>query len=198
MANDALEYQLRSQAEILDEDKILIEKAKKNPAAAGKLYDKYYSEILGYIYHCTLDGSVTEDLTSNVFLAAFKHLGRFKWKQIPFRAWLYQIATNEIRMHWRRQKRIATTEKSTHELLSNEPAGGENIAAQEEYHLLHKSLSELKLKYRTVITLRYFEDKTISEICDITGKKEGTIKSQLHRGLALLQDILIRMGVLPE
>ena len=198
MVNNEVEYQLRSQAEILDEDKILIEKAKKNPAAAGKLYDKYYSEILGYIYHCTLDGSVTEDLTSNVFLAAFKHLGRFKWKQIPFRAWLYQIATNEIRMHWRRQKGIATIDKPIHEPVSNEPAGDENMSAQEEYSLLHKSLSELKLKYRTAIILRYFEDKTIREICDITGKKEGTIKSQLHRGLALLQDILIRMGVLPE
>ena len=198
MVNDAVEYQLISQSEILDEDKILIEKAKKNPASAGKLYDKYYSEILGYIYHCTLDSNVTEDLTSNVFLAAFKHLGRFKWKQIPFRAWLYRTATNEIRIHWRRQKLIATIETPIHEPVSNEPAGIENITTQEEYHLLHRSLSELKLKYRTVIILRYFEDKTIREICDITGKKEGTVKSQLHRGLALLQDILIRMGVLPE
>jgi len=198
MANDVVEIQLQIQPEIIEEDKILIVKAKKNPASAGKLYDKYYSEILGYIYHSTLDSCVTEDLTSNVFLAAFKHLDRFKWKEIPFRAWLYRIATNEIRTHWRRQKRAATIEKPTHEPVSNEPAGGENIAALEEYLLLHKALSELKLKYRTVIILRYFEDKNISEICDITGKKEGTVKCQLHRGLAKLQDILTGWGLLPE
>jgi RNA polymerase sigma-70 factor (ECF subfamily) len=56
----------------------------------------------------------------------------------------------------------------------------------------------LRLKYRTVIILRYFESKTIAEICEITGRKEGTIKSQLHRGLARLQDILVRWDVLPE
>ncbi|MBN2182996.1 MAG: sigma-70 family RNA polymerase sigma factor [Sedimentisphaerales bacterium] len=198
MANDAIEIQLKSQPEVLDEDKVLIAKAKENPEAAGKLYDKYYSEILSYIYHCTLDGGITEDLTSNVFLAAFMHLGRFKWRQIPFKAWLYRIATNEVRMHWRRKKRIVTIDESAFEMVSNELAGSENVVIQEEYKLLHKALSELKLKYRTIIILRYFEDKTISEICDITGSKEGTIKSQLHRGLAKLQDILIDWGVLPE
>ena len=198
MANDAIEIQLKSKPEVLDEDKVLIAEAKVNPAVAGKLYDKYYSEILSYIYHCTLDGNVTEDLTSNVFLAAFRHLGRFKWRQIPFKAWLYRIATNEVRMHWRRQKRIVTIDETTCRLVSNELAGSENVAIQEEYKLLHKALSELKLKYRTIIILRYFEDKAIAEICQITGKKEGTIKSQLHRGLAKLQDILTDWGVLPE
>lgn len=54
------------------------------------------------------------------------------------------------------------------------------------------------MKYRTVIILRYFESKTIAEICQITGRREGTVKSQLHRGLARLQEILVRWGVLPE
>jgi len=49
-----------------------------------------------------------------------------------------------------------------------------------------------------VIILRYFEDKTIAEICEITSRKEGTVKSQLHRGLARLQDILVRWGMLAE
>jgi len=49
-----------------------------------------------------------------------------------------------------------------------------------------------------VIILRYFEYKAIAEICEITGRKEGTVKSQLHRGLARLQDILVHWGVLPE
>jgi RNA polymerase sigma-70 factor (ECF subfamily) len=54
----------------------------------------------------------------------------------------------------------------------------------------------LKLKYRTVIILRYFEDKAIAEIAEITRRRQGTVKSQLHRGLARLQDILIHRGIL--
>jgi len=198
MANDALECQLESNSKTWDEDQILVSAARQDTEAVGRLFDKYYSEILGYIYHCTLDDTITEDLTSNVFLAVFRHLGRYKWQQIPFRAWLYRIATNEVRMHWRRQKRIKTIRLQPDDEYIAESTAVDSIETEEEYRLLHEALMELRIKYRTVIILRYFEDKAIAEICEITRRKEGTVKSQLHRGLAKLQDILVRCGALLE
>jgi RNA polymerase sigma-70 factor (ECF subfamily) len=199
MVDDVLECQLESSGEILDEDQMLVSAARHDIEAAGRLYDKYYSEILGYIYHCTFDGTVAEDLTSNVFLSVFRHLGRYKWRQVPFRAWLYRIVTNEVRMHWRRQKRVKLISlQPDHDRQDASSSAEENIPVTEEYRLLYKALLELRLKYRSVIILRYFEGKAIAEIGEITGRKEGTIKSQLHRGLAKLQDILVRWGVLPE
>lgn len=208
MAEEALECGLRCSTDIIDEDEMLVSAAQEDSEAAGRLYDKYYGEIVRYIYHCTFDHSVTEDLTSNVFLAALRHIGRYKWRRIPLRAWLYRIATNEVRMHWRRQKRrkaisLQTDDSSSQaeqnrEFESGNPSAGDRIAAEEEYRLLHRALLELRMKYRTVIILRYYEGKAIAEICEITGRKEGTVKSQLHRGLARLQDILVRWGVLPE
>jgi RNA polymerase sigma-70 factor (ECF subfamily) len=200
MADDALECSLEHRAAMFDEDQAMATAAVQDTEAAGRLYDKYYREILGYIYHCTLDRTATEDLTSNVFLAAFGHLGRYRWRQIPFRAWLYRIATNEVRMHYRRQKRarIVSLGPEHEALAAPAPPSGKAPAAAEEYRLVYKALLQLRLKYRTAIILRYFEDKTIAEIASITGKKDGTIKSQLHRGLAQLQEILVRWGVLPD
>lgn len=198
MAENALECQLESYKEICDEDQMLVSAARQNTEAAGRLFDKYYSEILGYMYHCTFDGTVAEDLTSNVFLAVFRHLGRFHWRQAPFRAWLYRIATNEVRMYWRRQKRIKIVSLQPDDKYAAEPSAENSLEVAEEYRLLHKALLELQIKYRTVIILRYFESKTIAEICQITATKEGTVKAQLHRGRARLQDILVRWGVLPE
>jgi len=198
MTENALEYQLGTQGEVIDEDQMLVSAARRDTEAAGRLFDKYYSEILGYIYHCTFHSTVAEDLTSNVFLAVFRHLGRFRWRQVPFRAWLYRVATNEVRMYWRRQKRIKTISLQPDDEYAAEPSAENSLEAAEEYRLLHKALLELRLKYRTVIILRYFESKTIAEICQITATKEGTVKAQLHRGRARLQDILVRWGVLPE
>ena len=199
MVDNALECQLESNSRILDEDQMLVSAARHDSEAAGRLFDKYYGEIFGYIYHCSLDTHTAEDLTSNVFLSAFRHLGRYKLRQIPFRAWLYRIATNEVRMYWRRQKRIkiVSLQPDNNEYVAKESAG-DNMVAIEEYRLLYKALLELKLKYRTIIILRYFEGKKISEICEITAIKEGTVKAQLHRGLARLQDILVQWGVLSE
>ena len=199
MVDNALECQLESNSRILDEDQMLVSAARQDFEAAGRLFDKYYGEIFGYIYHCSLDTHTAEDLTSNVFLSAFRHLGRYKLRQIPFRAWLYRIATNEVRMYWRRQKRIkiVSLQPDNNEYVAKESAG-DNMVAIEEYRLLYKALLELKLKYRTVIILRYLEGKKISEICEITAIKEGTIKARLHRGLARLQNILVQWGMLPQ
>ena len=199
MVDDALEYQLESNGEILDEDQILVSTARHDIEAAGRLYEKYYNKILGYIYHCTYDSTIAEDLTSNVFLAVFRHLERYQWKQLSFRAWLFRVATNEVRMHWRRKKHTKIVHlQSDEDEHSVGQSASESIETAEEYRLLYKALLKLKVKYRTVIILRYFEGKAIAEICEITGRKEGTIKAQLHRGLAMLQDILVQWGVLPE
>ncbi len=197
MADDALECDLESRPQTVDDDQTLVSAAQRDTEAAGRLYDKYYREVLGYIYHCTLDRAATEDLTSSVFLAAFRHLGRCRWRQIPFRAWLYRIAINEVRMYYRRRKyaRIASLQVQ-HE--DTAPSADEGPAVAEEYRLLHNALQELRFKYRMVIVLRYFENKTLAQIAEITGAKEGTIKSQLHRGLAQLQEILIHRGILPQ
>ena len=102
-------------------------------------------------------------------------------------------------MHWRRQRRDRTVSLEPDSDISVAArSDADGLEAAEEYRLVHKALLELRVKYRTVIVLRYFEDKAVAEICEITGRKEGTVKSQLHRGLARLQDILVRMGLLPE
>jgi RNA polymerase sigma-70 factor (ECF subfamily) len=223
MADNALECDLGSRPQAVDDDQTLVAAAQRDAEAAGRLYDRYYREVFGYVYHSTLDRTVTEDLTSNVFLAAFRHLGRFRWRQVPFRAWLYRIATNEVRMFYRRHKRErvarpslldragsdafcgaeghaqATLGRATRGMAEGlAPPADEGPAAAEEYRLLHQALQELRFGYRTVIVLRYFEGKTMAQIAQITGAREGTVKSQLHRGLVQLQKILIRRGVLPE
>lgn len=200
MADDALECSLEPRSEMLGEGQVLVAAARQDTEAAGRLYDKYYGEIFGYVYHCTLNRTVTEDLTANVFLAAFTHLGRYRWTQTPFRAWLYRIATNEVRMHYRRQKYGMTAgRRARHDTNEDTaPSADTSPAASEEYRFVHQAMQQLRPKYRTVIILRYFEDRTTAEISAITGQREGTIRSQLHRGLAQLQDLLVRWGVLPE
>ena len=99
MANDGSIVSLDQLIERADDERRLVSAAQTDPAAAGQLFDRYYPEIFRYVYHCTLNHAVTEDLTSNVFFCAFRRLGLFQWRRIPFRAWLYLIATNEVRMH---------------------------------------------------------------------------------------------------
>jgi len=203
MIDSALECEMDPQALAWEQEKRLVLAAQRDSEAAGRLFDRYYTRIFGYVYRLTFDHALAEDLTSQVFMAAFKHLGRFRWKRVPFEAWLYRIATNEVRMSFRKQARVKMSSLESldiqmqNRLSACQDTASETLVAQEHHRLLRRALLQLKSKYRTVIILRYFEDKALSEISAITGTREGTVKSQLHRGLAHLQEILIRDGVLP-
>jgi RNA polymerase sigma-70 factor, ECF subfamily len=182
--------------DLLQEKKI-IEEAKKNPENFALLYDKYYKAIFGYILKRTADIEITQDITSQTFFKALRDLKKFKWQNVPFSAWLYRIATNEINSFYRNKKKfinigldkipdipsLSTPEKDVE-------IAEEELKKKKEFIKIHDSISKLNPIYQTVITLRFFDKKKISEISQILGKSEGTIKSQIHRGLQELKKII--------
>ena len=182
----------------LQQEEALVERARRDPEAFGELYDRYYGRIFGYVLKRTANIDVAQDVTSEVFFKALKNLERFRWRGVPFSAWLYRIAGNEIANVFRRGKRewLYITETSQSDLLSNTSLEAEAAQAEEqllrheEFLALHESISRLPPKYQEVITLRYFEDKQLKEIAAILGKSEGTVKSLLHRGLRKLRILM--------
>jgi RNA polymerase sigma-70 factor (ECF subfamily) len=85
-----------------DEDD-LVEAAKTDPEAFGKLYQRYVDKIYSYIYYRTSNREDAEDLTAKTFHRALSHIGRYKHKGRPFSAWLYRIAHNLV-ANWHRDQ----------------------------------------------------------------------------------------------
>lgn len=175
------------------DEKKQIEKAKKDPRAFTELYDKYYSQIFGYILKRVANLEIAQDVTSETFLKALKNLWQFRWRNIPFSSWLYRIANNETANYFRKQKGGWVPLEKIAEPASADNLQMEFIEAQEElkkhqdFLKAQGKISKLPLKYQEVIVLRFFEKKQIKEVSEILGKKEGTIKSLLHRGLEKLR-----------
>lgn len=181
----------------LAKEKEIIEEAKKDPEAFGLLYDKYYKPIFNYILRRTANIELAQDLTSQTFFNALKGIGKFRWLNLPFSAWLYRIATNQINSSYRERKKITQVSfEQIPEIPSeNEWAQGLKLAEKEleskkEFLKLHQSISKLNPIYQTVIVLRFFDKKKIFEIGQILAKPEGTIKAQIHRALAELKKLM--------
>lgn len=173
-----------------DSERALVERAKKEPEAFGILFDKYYDQIYRYILHRTADKDLADDLTADTFHKALEKLWRFKWMNLPFSAWLYRIALNEVRGYFRKKQKYQNTEidnESGEEIESYENPDN-RLSEQSLFYRLHQAIKNLDQKYQEVITLKYFEEMSIKEICGITGKAEGTVKSLIHRGLKLLEN----------
>ncbi len=61
------------------------------------------------------------------------------------------------------------------------------LKLNDDFAKVQRSLKKLDIKYQEVLSLRFFEKKSIIEIAEILDKKEGTIKSLLSRGIEKLK-----------
>jgi RNA polymerase sigma-70 factor (ECF subfamily) len=183
----------------LSEEEELIKQAQKAPDAFSRLYDHYYPRIFGYVLRRTANLETAQDITSETFLKALNKLWQFRWRNVSFSSWLYKIATNEINQCFRRaeyKKSVSLEElqEQGFELLSPHDPESELIAAQEklqqhqDFLEIQKKITGLPARYQEVIALRFFEKKQVKEIAEILGKREGTIKSLLHRAVEKLRE----------
>ena len=177
---------------ILDEERQLIEQAKQNSQAFGRLFDRYHDEIFNYILHRTANVELAKDLTAETFYRVLQKLWTFRWQNVRFSAWLFRVASNEVNGHFRKYKNFKTLPLDDSDtrmnMISQENRHEMERASKEmrEYLLfenLHQAISLLKVKYQEVITLRFFENKKVKEISEILNKPEGTVKSLIHRAL---------------
>ena len=180
----------------LKEEKELVKRAQKEPEAFSELYNSNYSKIFGYVLKRVANLEIAQDITSETFLKSLKNIKKFKWKNIHFSSWLYKIASNEIANYFRKKEyKAVSLEKITEPIDFSVPLteiieAEEKLKRQKDFLELHQKITKLPLLYQEVIVLRFFEKKKIQEIAEILGKREGTIKSLIHRGLEKLREIM--------
>ncbi len=182
----------------LEQERELVERAKRDIQAFGLLYENNYRNIFNYVLRRTGDIQVSQDIASEVFYKALNNIGKFKWQGIPFSAWLYRIATNEIANHYNLARHnmllkvdIVKIAEFAGDSIDVEIEKAEyNLKKQQNLLSIHTVLHELPIQYQTVIALRYFEKKGLTEISTILGKREGAVKSLLHRGLKKMRQVM--------
>lgn len=177
-------------AELFDEDK-LVEQAKTDPDAFGKLYELYVEKIYSYIYYRIGNHHDAEDLTAKVFHRALNHIGSYNNKGVPFAAWLYRIAHNLVanwhRDHSRRQ--VVALEQIT--LTDNGHDMPQRVAERNnEREILLEAIQKLPAERQKLLTLKFIEKMSNAEIGRIMGRSEGAIKSLYHRTLVSLKDLM--------
>jgi RNA polymerase sigma-70 factor (ECF subfamily) len=177
----------------------LLKDIENDPQKFGLVYEAFYNKIFGYVYRRTTDYEAAGDITAETFLKAYANIGKFKWRNISLLSWLYKIATNELNKYFNSHKyrphslsRIQ--EEYGIDIADHSNAETESIKLQDElekhqdFMKINDSIRKLNTKYQDVISLRFFEHKSINEIALILNKKEGTIKSLLSRGIKKLKE----------
>ena len=155
------------------------------PAAFAELYHRHVDAIWKFVTRRVLDTDLAQDLTAEVFLVAWRKVRNFRPDRIPFRHWLYGIATRTVHADRRRRGR------RTHLPLTEEPVSPGSAEIPDDVARLHEALQQLPRAWRETVTLHYFEELPLREIAAVLGVREGTVKSRLARAR---NDLARRLG----
>jgi RNA polymerase sigma-70 factor, ECF subfamily len=178
--------------ESMQEEWVLIQEAKANPAAFRSLYNKYFESIFRFIYRRTADQNQSSDICSQVFLKAMQKLPSYKFKGVPFSAWLYRIASNEVAQFYREEKknRVVSIETSQLSDIIDEIDHTDN-----EYlrNVMISAIDDLKEDDMQLIEMRFFEQRPFKEIAEIIGITESNAKVKTYRILEKLKKKIIQI-----
>lgn len=166
-------------------DHDLVRAAQADPARFAPLYDRYFGDVFRFLLRRAGDRELTADLTQQAFLKAMLSLSRYESRGLPFRAWLYRIALNELRMHWRKRKEVLLD-------LSYQQVDG--LRQEMDLRLdpddmtrVAQALSALDEARAQLIHLRFMDGLSYLEVGQVLGIGEDAAKMRTHRVLGKLR-----------
>jgi len=155
-------------------------------AAAEELVQQYYERMYLFMRAMGHDCQMSEDLVQEVFMRAWYHIGQLRDGR-ALTGWLFRIAGNVSRLHWRRHKHEDRVHSDDVERVAGGTYGLARVGEQEQFGRLHEAVLRLPWKLRQAIVLHYMDQLTIAEAAEAAQVRQGTLKSRLSRALDALR-----------
>lgn len=178
-----------SEDHILEEWQLVQRAQEMQEDALGAIYSSYYPRIYNYAFLQLGDVQAAEDLASDVMLKVLESIKSYKFRGMPFSAWVFRIARNRLIDLHRRRKRRGQVDLTVPLPVSdiNPQVLAERALDRGQIHLALKYLTD---EQRQVIVLKFIDDFDNPSIARILGRSEGAIKSLQHRALHSLRRIM--------
>lgn len=162
-----------------------------NTEAFGVLVDRYEAKITRYASKFLYSYDDRLDAVQDVFLKAYEHIQSFRVNE-KFSSWLYRIAHNVFLNIIRKRGREKISFVDLDVLFpSGIPDESETRdALTHEYPHIEKYLSKLDIKYREVLVLFYFEERTYEQIAEILQIPKATVGVRLKRAKSIMKQIV--------
>ena len=175
-----------------DEHIYILHTQQGDTEAFTPLVEKYHSRVYIHILGRVKDPEIAKDSTQDTWLRAFRGIQTFRCES-AFYSWLYRIAENVIKDHFRKQKHRDTDPLHTvdeYRITDTHTCPSRDIERQELRQHLRTAIAQLTPLRRRVFCLYYHHELPIKAIAHRLSKSEGTIKSHLRNARLQLREQL--------
>lgn len=161
---------------------------KEEQITAEAAIDRYADMVYRLALAQMKNRTDADDLFQEVFVRLVSHIGELQsWEHV--KAWLIRVTVNCAKKHFN-----LYWNKNVDYLEDETKLRGEEAYEPPDEHPVRGAVLKLPPKYRTAVHLFYYEELSVAEIAALTGQKEGTVKSQLHRARDMLKELLEDSG----
>lgn len=155
------------------------------------IVDQYSQSLYWKIRSIVLTHEDADDVLQNTFLKAWKSLPTFQGKA-KLSTWLYRIAINESLDFLRRQKAATLSSADADLSVANRLLADDYFDGDKSQAVLQEAIATLPDVQRTVFTLRYYDEMKYSEMSEILGTSEGSLKASYHIAVQKITDYVKR------
>jgi RNA polymerase sigma-70 factor (ECF subfamily) len=167
----------------------MIAAAVKDINRFSDLYNKYYLQIYYFIYKRTSDREISFDICSHVFLKAMENLKNYKYTGVPFEAWLFRIALNEI-YGMNRKRKLDLVYNLDSDKVLNLPVDAADGEKEALINLVLEALQRLEKEEMDLIEMRYFSDMSLRDVAAVLNITETNAGVKVFRIIKKLKTIL--------
>jgi RNA polymerase sigma-70 factor (ECF subfamily) len=166
----------RSRAAEADADQALVERSRGGDEDAfAALVNRYGQPVLSLCYGSTLDAAEAEDLAQEVFLSAWRHLGRFRGES-AFSTWLFALARNACVDRARRARhrpRVGLPDELADQPAARDPVDRATVDG------IFAAAGSLSVPLRQALLLRDLQGLSYEEIAALQAVPIGTVRSRI-------------------
>jgi len=184
-------------------DRELIKEILKDKNYFSYIVDRYENKLKKYLFHLSgLNSDTVDDLLQEIFIKIYKNLNGYN-PDFPFSSWVFRIAHNEMINFVKSAgaKLSGMTVKSDSDVdVINLLESPVNMPAEADRKLLVEKINKIILgmeeRYKSVLVLRFLEEKSYEEIGDILRIPVGTVSVQINRARKIFMQMVIDQKIL--
>ncbi len=177
-----------------DLNRLLLAVAARDAVAFRQLYELTSAKLLGVVLRIMKSRPAAEEVLQDVFLRIWLNADRFSPETAPARVWLNAVARNRAIDVLRQRGPIMAAEAGDvdwyEQIAEDRDREGDIIDAAS----LRRCLGQLDPQTRGCVLLAYYEGFSREELAQRYGRPVNTIKTWLHRSLAVLRECLDGAG----
>ena len=177
------------------EAKLIAAIARGDRQAVRHLYGLTHVRLYRYLVRQLRNEAIAEEVMNEVYLAVWQNAARYEARSAPM-TWMLSIAHNKAISTLRKRHETSGVDQEVAEQIADDGDTPEvTLQKLDKGQVIRSCVNQLSADHKSVMDLVYYQERSVTEVAEILGIPEATVKTRMFYARKKLSELLIAAGV---